>query len=207
MSASLAPLLAFALTVFVIELTPGPNMAWLAVLSADRGRRAGFAAVLGVMTGLALLGLPAALGFSALIARTPWLFEVLRYGGTLFLLWLAFEGWQSAGESSTARLDGTLRRHFRDGLVINLLNPKAGLFYLIVLPDYIQQDLPALPQAIGLTAISVGIATLIHVVIVILAARAAGWLSSPQRTLWFRRGLALLLAMIAIWLFLDTTPS
>jgi len=100
-----------------------------------------------------------------------------------------------------------LRRHFRDGLVINLLNPKAGLFYLIVLPDYIQQDLPALPQAIGLTAISVGIATLIHVVIVILAARAAGWLSSPQRTLWFRRGLALLLAMIAIWLFLDTTPS
>jgi len=97
MSASLAPLLAFALTVFVIELTPGPNMAWLAVLSADRGRRAGFAAVLGVMTGLALLGLLAALGFSALIARTPWLFEVLRYGGTLFLLWLAFEGWQSAG--------------------------------------------------------------------------------------------------------------
>jgi len=207
MDAATSPLIAFILTVIVIELTPGPNMAWLAVLSADRGRRAGLAATLGVATGLALLGLLAALGFAALIARSPWLFEMLRYGGTLFLLWLAIEGWRSAGESSPARMDGSLRRHFRDGLMINLLNPKAGLFYLIVLPDYISPDLPSLPQAVGLTAISVGIATGIHLVIVALAARAAVWLSNADRTRLFRRALAVLLALIAIWLFLDTRPA
>lgn len=200
-------LFAFILTVIVIELTPGPNMAWLAVLSADRGRRAGLAAVLGVATGLALLGLLAALGFAALVARSPWLFETLRYGGTLFLLWLALEGWRSTGESSPARMDGSLRRHFRDGLMINLLNPKAGLFYLIVLPDYISPDLPSLPQAVALTAISVGIATGIHLGIVALAARAAVWLSNSGRTRLFRRALAVLLALIAIWLFLDTRPA
>lgn len=207
MDAAASPLIAFILTVIVIELTPGPNMAWLAVLSADRGRRAGLTATLGVATGLALLGLLAALGFAALIARSPWLFEMLRYGGTLFLLWLAIEGWRSAGESSPARMDGSLRRHFRDGLMINLLNPKAGLFYLIVLPDYISPDLPSLPQAVGLTTISVGIATGIHLVIVALASRAAVWLSNADRTRLFRRALAVLLALIAIWLFLDTRPA
>ncbi len=207
MDAAASPLLAFILTVIVIELTPGPNMAWLAVLSADRGRRAGLAAVLGVATGLGLLGLLAALGVAALIVRSPWLFETLRYGGTLFLLWLAFEGWRSAGESSPARMGGSLRRHFRDGLMINLLNPKAGLFYLIVLPDYIRPDLPGLPQAVGLTAISVGIATAIHLAIVALAARASVWLTDPDQTQMFRRALAVLLALIAIWLFLDTQPA
>ena len=207
MDAAASPLFAFILTVVVIELTPGPNMAWLAVLSADRGRRAGLAAVLGVAAGLALLGLLAALGFAALIARSPWLFEVLRYGGTVFLLWLALEGWRSAGESSPARMNGSLRRHFRDGLMINLLNPKAGLFYLIVLPDYIRPDLPSLPQAVGLTAISVAIATVIHLAIVAMAARASAWLADADQTRLFRRALAVLLALIAIWLFLDTRPA
>jgi len=207
MDAATPPLFAFILTVIVIELTPGPNMAWLAVLSADRGRHAGLAAVLGVATGLAMLGLLAALGFAALIARSPWLFETLRYGGTLFLLWLAFEGWRSAGESASAKLDGSLRRYFRDGLMINLLNPKAGLFYLIVLPDYIRPDLPGLPQAVGLTAISVGIATAIHLAIVAMASRASIWLADADQTRLFRRGLAVLLALIAIWLFLDTRSA
>jgi len=207
MSATLIPIFAFALTVLVIELTPGPNMAWLAVLSADRGRRAGMAAVFGVMAGLATIGLLAAIGLAAVVTETPWLFEMMRHGGTLFLLWLAVEGWRSAGESSPARIDGDLKRHFRDGLVINLLNPKAGLFFLIVLPEYIDQELPALPQALWLTAVAVGIATAIHAIIVLLAARAADWLRNPDRTLWFRRTLAFILALIAIWLFFDSAPA
>ncbi|WP_203291120.1 LysE family translocator [Maricaulis parjimensis] len=206
MSELVATFATFALTVLVIELTPGPNMAWLAVLSADRGRPAGFSAVLGVTLGQLIIGLLAALGLAAIVARTPWLFELLRNAGTLYLLYLAWEGWRHAGESSPARLNGNLRRHFMDGLVINLLNPKAALFFLIVLPDYILSGRPALPQAVCLTLIAVAIAMAIHAVIVLLAARAAAFLQTPQRTLWFRRVLAVLLALIAIWLFLDTAP-
>ncbi len=207
MSELVATLATFALTVLVIELTPGPNMAWLAVLSADRGRRAGFAAVLGVMLGLSLIGGLAALGLAAIVTQTPWLFELLRHAGTLFLLYLAIEGWRHAGESSPIRLSESLGKHFRHGLIINLLNPKAALFFLVVLPEYILPDRPALPQALGLTAINVGIATGIHAGIVLLAARAAAFLQTPQSTLWFRRILAVLLAGIAIWLFLDTAPA
>ncbi len=206
MSELIATFATFTLTVLVIELTPGPNMAWLAVLSADRGRKAGFAAVLGVTLGQLTLGLMAALGLAAIVAQTPWLFELLRNAGTIFLLYLAWEGWRHAGESSPVRLAGNLRRHFRDGLVINLLNPKAGLFFLIVLPDYILADRAALPQAISLTLIAVAVALAIHIIIVLLAARAATFLQTPQSTLWFRRVLAVLLAGIAIWLFLDTAP-
>ena len=207
MTELIATLATFAFTVLVIELTPGPNMAWLAVLSADRGRKAGFAAVLGVMLGLSLIGLLAALGLAAIVTQTPWLFALLRHAGTLFLLYLAIEGWRHAGESSPIRLTENLGKHFRHGLIINLLNPKAALFFLVVLPEYILPDRPALTQALTLTVINVAIATGIHVVIVMLAARAAIFLQTPQSTLWFRRILAVLLAGIAIWLFLDTAPA
>lgn len=70
-------LLSFALASFLIELTPGPNMAYLANLAADRGRRPGFAAVAGVALGLALLGLLAIFGLGTLVMDKPWLYQTL----------------------------------------------------------------------------------------------------------------------------------
>lgn len=100
MTAALDPVFTFALTVLLLELTPGPNMAWLAVLSADRGRRAGFSAVLGVMAGLLCIGLLAAIGLAALVERTPWLFGMMRYGACCF-----FSGspWKAGGAPERAR--------------------------------------------------------------------------------------------------------
>ena len=90
---TLGTLSAFAVTCLVIELTPGPNMAYLAILSATKGRRAGFAATLGVALGLSIVGLAAVLGLTALIANSRMLYEILRWGGVVYLLWLAYEGW------------------------------------------------------------------------------------------------------------------
>jgi hypothetical protein len=74
-------LLAFTATCLVIEVTPGPNMAYLAVLSASKGRRAGFAATLGIALGLLIVGLAAALGLTAIITNSRWVYEALRWGG------------------------------------------------------------------------------------------------------------------------------
>ena len=94
MSALLAnPLLAFAATALIVELTPGPNMAYLAALSLSKGVRAGAAAVAGVALGLSLSGIAAALGLAAIIDSSRFLYEVLRWGGVAYLLWLAWEGW------------------------------------------------------------------------------------------------------------------
>jgi threonine/homoserine/homoserine lactone efflux protein len=76
----------FALTCLVIELTPGPNMAYLVVLSAGHGRRAGFAATLGIALGLLIVGIGAALGLAALISSSRLLYEALRRGGVAYLL-------------------------------------------------------------------------------------------------------------------------
>ena len=97
---SFGTLLTFAVTCLLLELTPGPNKAYLALLSAGKGRRAGFAATLGVALGLLVVGLAAALGLTALIASSRTLYEALRWGGVLYLLWLAYEGWRGEEETS-----------------------------------------------------------------------------------------------------------
>ena len=87
---------AFATTCLVIELTPGPNMGYLALLTATQGRRAGTAAALGVGLGLLAVGLAAALGLTAIISNSYILYELLRWGGVAYLLWLSWEAWQTA---------------------------------------------------------------------------------------------------------------
>jgi threonine/homoserine/homoserine lactone efflux protein len=84
-------LLAFALTALIIEITPGPNMTYLAALSLSSGARTGFAAVAGIALGLMTYGLIAAFGLTTIIDDSPFLYGLLRWGGVLFLLWLAWE--------------------------------------------------------------------------------------------------------------------
>lgn len=203
----LSLLATYALTVLVLELTPGPNMAWLAVLSAGEGRRAGLSATAGVALGLLLIGVAAALGLAAVIARSDLAFETLRWAGTLFLLWLAWQGWQAGGETSPARLEKGGMRHFWHGFALNALNPKAGVFYIAVLPEFLTGSWPLAVQAVGLTLISVAVATLIHLTIVAMAGTARRWIEDPVVNRRVRRGLSLLLVAIAAWLFFTTART
>ena len=181
-------------------------MAYLAVLSASIGRRAGFEATLGVALGLMIVGLAAALGLTALIASSRLLYEALRWGGVVYLLWLAWEGWQGEKETSPgkANVEGVGSRYFRRGLVTNLLNPKAAVFYVAVLPTFVDNSRPVATQAVTLSLVYVAIATLVHSTIVLLADAARPWLQDESRSTVTRRVLSVLLAGIAIWLFVAT---
>jgi threonine/homoserine/homoserine lactone efflux protein len=197
--------LAFALTSLVIELTPGPNMAWLALLSVERGRVAGFAAVAGVALGLLLLGLVAGFGLGTLIAENRWLYEALRWSGVVFLLYLA---WDSLHESrkplETSDTSERLAMFFRRGLVSNLLNPKAALYYVAVLPNFIDAARPVGWQSLTLTGLYVAIATAVHAAI----ALAGGQLQPLFATDRARRALgivaAVVLVAIAVWVAVVT---
>ncbi len=202
----MSPLLSFALTCLVIELTPGPNMAYLAVLSASEGRRAGVAATLGVGLGLLILSTAAALGLSAVITQSPAIYNVMRWGGAIFLLWLAWEAWTTASETSpavTSHADNDLK-HFTRGLITNVLNPKAGLFYIAVLPTFIDASRPVMTQTLSLSVLSVAIATCVHAAIVAMAGAARPWLEEGERSQIVRRAMAVLLAGIAVWLLFAT---
>jgi threonine/homoserine/homoserine lactone efflux protein len=198
---SLETLSVFVFTCVVIELTPGPNMAYLAVLSAGSGRRAGFAATLGIALGLLIVGLGAALGLAAVISNSRFLYEALRWGGVAYLLWLAWDGWHDAVETSPAVTDMAAMDQtvFTRGLMTNLLNPKAAVFYVAVLPTFVNAAQPVLGQTVVLSVIYVAIATSIHAAIVTLAGLARPFLEDPDRRRIVRRGLALALAAIAIW--------
>lgn len=198
-------MVAFLVTAIIVELTPGPNMATLASLTLERGRRAGFAVVAGIALGLAVVGALAALGLTALISESPFLYQVLRWGGILYLLYLAYDAWRDAGASGIAREPEDHGSLFLRGLTINLLNPKAAVFYVAILPNFVD---PArgglLVQNLMLVAIYVAVATAIHSGIVLLAARLRPVLVAGTGERALRRSLACLMAMIAIWFAWET---
>jgi threonine/homoserine/homoserine lactone efflux protein len=190
--------LAFLLTSLLIELTPGPNMTYLALVAASDGRRAGFVTVAGVALGLAIIGAVAAIGVAQIIQASDLLYEGLRWAGVAFLLYLAWEGWRS-GTDVSAKPDELRRKYFTRGLVTNLLNPKAGVFYVAVLPTFIDPNQRLTPQALTLTAIYVGVATAVHAAIVMLAGALEPVLNDPRREKIARRFLSAILACVAIW--------
>ena len=199
-----ALILAFALTCVVVEITPGPNMAYLAALSLARGPRAGLAAVAGVALGLAAIGAAAALGLAAVIENSRLLHEVLRWAGVVYLLWLGWDAWSTADEIAPEEAhDGASA--FRRGLITNLLNPKAVVFYVAVLPEFLEPGAGSLAaRTLTLSAIYVLIATVIHSGIVLLASQMRRLVARPAQMRRVRRVLALALVGIAVWLAWST---
>jgi threonine/homoserine/homoserine lactone efflux protein len=202
------PLLAFALTALIIEITPGPNMTYLAALSLSSGMRTGFAAVAGIAIGLLTYGIVAALGLAAVIDNSPLLYGLLRWGGVAYLLWLAWEAWSSERETSPDATDGPDGEPwiaFRRGLITNLLNPKAAVFYVAVLPEFIRPGAGSvMSQTLALSAVYVTIATAIHAGIVALAGSLQSTVAASNSRRMVRRLLALALVIIAIWFALAT---
>ena len=197
-------LFAFVIACVIIEITPGPNMAWLAALSLSRGWRTGLAAVAGVALGLSAYGIAAALGVAAIIENSPILYQALRWGGVAFLLWLAWEGWSTADEIAVSDIaDG--HHHwasaFRRGLITNLLNPKAAVFYVAMLPEFVNVSAGSVvTQTLTLSGIYVAIATAIHALIVLLAGSVRGLVTRSGQMKTARRVLALALVGVAVWL-------
>ncbi|MCA0044403.1 LysE family translocator [Celeribacter litoreus] len=194
---------AFILASFAIEATPGPNMAYLIVLAATEGRRAGYAAVAGVALGLLIVGLLSALGLAALISASPVLFQALRWAGVVYLLWLAYDAWRPERPEENA-FRSKNARYFRRGLIVNLLNPKAAVFYIAMLPQFVSREAAILTQTITLSLVYVAVATVVHASLVTLADMAHGTLTDPVRRKIVRRAMACTLVAIAAWFAFET---
>lgn len=199
-------ILPFLLAVSLIELTPGPNMGYLAALSATEGRLAGFKAVLGVTAGLAVYMLASVLGVAELIAAAPLAYNVLRWAGVLFLLYLAWEAWRGAGEASPGHAYlQTDHAPFWRGFIANVLNPKAAVFYITLLPTFIAADHAAFwVQALILGSLHLVVSVIVHGAIVLGAARAASLIEGESRKTAMRRAMAVAIALIAVWLAWST---
>jgi len=193
MTAGLAEFLAAAL---LMELTPGPNMSWLALLSLREGRIAGLRAVLGIMLGLTMLGVLSSVGVAGLMAQQPWIANLLRWTGVAFMLFLAWEAW--VGERG--EVNPGARQHFWRGVVVNLLNPKAAAVFLAVIPSFADSAVDGPGKFLFFSAIYIAIATLVHASIVVFSGSFRSLVNHPGREKPVRRIFAVLLAAIAIWM-------
>ena len=108
------------------------------------------------------------------------------------------------GPDALADADHTARAAFRRGLITNLLNPKAAVFYIAVVPSFVTSETHIIGQTLLLSGIFVAIATTIHLVIVLLASRLHGMLTDPARRKVLRRIFAVALAAIAVWFAVST---
>lgn len=195
-------LLPFLLACIVIEITPGPNMAFLTIVSAVKGRKYGFSTVAGIAIGLGLIGFAAAAGLSTVLSTSPILYHLLKLSGVLYLLWLALIEWKDVDDDvgHTMKSSQGWLAYFRHGLIVNILNPKAAVFYVTILPGFIEPSGFVFQQASFLTLISIAIATIAHVLIVSVAGALKPLLENPDKKRLLRRGLSLSLAIIAIWI-------
>jgi len=194
----------FVLAMTLIELTPGPNMGYLAAVAAGRGRLAGVLTVLGVTLGLsAYLGL-ALFGLTHWILAAPMAMTLLRWGGVVYLLVLAADALRPVRVPPVgANRGGGGGRLVLRGLLANLLNPKALVFYAVLLPGFVRPGFGA-PGAqvliLGLAHITISIA--VHLSIVLGVAGAAHTWPSSRRLLlrWVSAGGLL---AVALWLALS----
>jgi len=174
-------------------------MAWLAGLAATEGRRSGLAAVGGVALGLLCNGVLAALGLAALLQTAPQLWNGLRVAGAAMMVWLAIEAWRGAEENAQGpRRSDTARHSFLTGAMINLLNPKAYIFFLVVAPEFMRGATLGISAALVFSLISATIATTIHLAIVLAGSKANRWVSDPARTKLVRRVFAIVMLGVAI---------
>jgi threonine/homoserine/homoserine lactone efflux protein len=198
----------FVLASALLALTPGPNWLYLTSRTLCQGRRAGLVSLAGTTSGVGLHMVAAAFGLTALLLAVPVAFEVIRFCGAVYLLWLALSTVRGAGLSFEPRPlpDAPDAVLYRDGIVSGVLNPKVALFYLALFPQFLDPAAGSvLAQSLLLGAIQIAVAILIDgglvMVVGILAARLARhprWLATQRWVLGGAFGL------LAGWLLVDT---
>ncbi|RFU44660.1 LysE family translocator [Paraburkholderia sp. DHOC27] len=182
----LAKLLTFGLVSLGMALTPGPNMIYLVSRSICQGRTAGMISLGGVALGFVVYMLCAALGITALLLAVPYAYDALRFGGALYMLWLAWQAVKPGGRSPFQVRDlpaDSPRKLFAMGFVTNLLNPKIAVLYLSLLPQFIDpQHGNVLGQSIVLGAVQIGFSLTINCIVALMAGSIAVFLA--KRPAW-----------------------
>lgn len=186
-----ATLALFAAAALALCATPGPDMLLIASRSVSQGKASGFATLAGIQVGTYCHALAAALGLSQLFLVVPVAYDVVRYAGAAYLLYLAWQAFRSSGAIQPPVAGG--RRYpigvvFRQGLLTNLLNPKMALFVLALFPQFVVPNAGSVAVQILLLATVLNLIGILVNGAVILTASGLGraftahtrWRRAPQ---------------------------
>ncbi len=180
----------FAVAAAVLVFTPGPNTLYVIARSVQQGRVAGAVSSLGVQVGTFIHVLIAALGLSAFIVSSAVIFPMVKYAGAAYLIYLGIQTlWSKAGRAAgKVEANRSLREIFRQGVVVNLLNPKTALFFFAFLPQFIDpQQEPVALQILILGLILSVLGTTSDMLYALTAGTLGAWLGERGRMLAIQR--------------------
>ena len=165
--------LAFIIAAAVLAITPGPGIAYVVARTVAGGRPEGLASCLGTGIGGMLHVLAAALGVSLVVAQSAVAFNLVKYLGAAYLVYLGIRLLLRQDQASTAQpvVSQGLRGALSEGIVVEALNVKTALFFLAFLPQFVSTGEPLLPQLMLLGSVCVALNTIVDVIAVFAADR------------------------------------
>lgn len=203
MTEDLLPFIGVAIAVVVI---PGPDMALVARNVFRHGRAAGYATSLGICTGILAWGIAAALGIATILATSSVAFTILKFAGAAYLIYLGISTLRSRDDVALDRPDSAptlpARQAWLQGLVSSLLNPKLGVFFLTLLPQFIAPGEPAALRALQLALVFdlIGLAWLLLYSAMLAAIGDALGRSGPRRFIrWVSGTVLVALGLRVAW--------
>jgi len=193
----------FALTGLLLNLTPGNDMLYVIARSSGQGIRAGVISALGIGAGCIVHILAAVVGLSALIARSAAAFEMIKYAGAAYLIYLGVRSVLSKKHSLKVDRDLqklSYQKIFWQGVLTNVLNPKVALFFLAFLPQFIDIDKANTSlQILFLGTWFDAVGTLVNILVALLFGKIGAWLSqSPVFVQWQERITGMILIALGI---------
>jgi homoserine/homoserine lactone efflux protein len=195
----------FLAITIILVVTPGPIVTLVISTSATKGVRAGLITAAGTSSGNAVLLAAIALGLNWVLTHAVYLFELLRWVGALYLVWLGIKAWRSAGNPDPNAIGDQV--HFWRGFLVALSNPKTIAFFTAFLPQFIDPALPAAPQLAVMCVVSVVLAATSDSCWAIAAGLGRAWFMKPARARFLGRASAITLIGGGIWLSLARRPA
>lgn len=205
--ANLALFLAAALA---IALSPGPAIFYVAARTLAGGRGEGLASSFGTGLGGLVHVTAGAIGVSALVLASAEAFTILKLAGAIYLVWLGIKTFRESGVAIDTKVEATgARRAFREGIVVEALNPKTAAFFLAFLPQFVDPSAgPVWLQFLLLGLVSVALNTAVDIVVTMLAARArSAAIARPTLLRRLRQSAGLAIAGLGLSLFFVRRPA
>ncbi|MFS2176385.1 threonine/homoserine/homoserine lactone efflux protein [Rhizobium pisi] len=206
---SLTHWLAFLSAAVLLNLSPGPDIAFILGHTMKSGKRAGFSALFGVWSGACLHVLMAALGLSAVLAASAAAFSAVKWIGAAYLVWLGIQALRASGGGGLVKAAGEkmpVAKIYRQGILVSLLNPKVAIFFLAFLPQFVVEGAgPTWAQLMLHGGLIIAVAAFIEPPLILLGGRLADALRNNQRIgLWLDRGLGTLFVALGVRLALSS---
>jgi homoserine/homoserine lactone efflux protein len=197
---------AFLVITVILFLTPGPIVTLVVTTGARRGIRPALLTVAGATTGNALLLICISFGLSWILKTSSEVFEVMRWAGAAYLVWLGIQAWRNAGVTSEATAPSGHVHAWR-GFIVAITNPKSIAFFTAFLPQFLDQSLPVGHQLLVMCVTSIVIGGALDCGWGILAGYGRAWFLKPKHNRLLDRISSAVLIGGGIWLSLARRPG